>query len=128
LITLLGLSDIEITEVKLLENNTLNIWVNSTKEGCYCHQCKKSIKQFHGSGEEIKLRHLDIFNYKTYILISPKRYCCQHCNNKTTTTQEMDWHTPKVKQTKPFEESLLVDLINSTIQDVSLKKTLDTML
>ena len=67
-----------------------------------------------------------MFNYKTYILISPKRYYCDHCDNKTT-TQKMDWHTPKVKQTKLFEESLLLDLINSTIKDVSLKKTLVMM-
>jgi len=126
LITLLGLSEIEITEIKLSEGNTLNIWVKSTQEGCNCHQCGKLIKQFHGSGEEIKLRHLPIFNYKTFILIKPKRYYCQYCNN-ITTTQEMDWHRPKVKQTKPFEESVLLDLINSTVKDVSLKKTLAMM-
>lgn len=127
MITLLGLSEIEIKEIKLLEDNTLNIWVNSTKEGCHCHQCGKLINQFHGSGEEIKLRHLPVFNYKTFILIKPKRYSCKYCNNNVTTTQEMDWHTPKVKQTKPFEESILLDLINSTVKDVSLKKTLAMM-
>ncbi len=127
MITLLGPSEIEITEIKLLEGNTLNIWVKSTKEGCNCHQCGKSINQFHGSGEEIKLRHLPIFNYKTFILINPKRYYCKYCNNNVTTTQEMDWHTPKVKQTKPFEESVLLDLINNRVKDVSLKKTLAMM-
>jgi len=76
MITLLGLSDIEITEVTLTNDYTLKIYVKSIKEGCHCHQCGKYIEHYYGMGQEIKLRHLPVFGYKTYIILTPKRYQC----------------------------------------------------
>lgn len=121
LMTLLGLSDIEITEIQLTTDNTLLIFVKSTKQGCHCHQCGKHIEQYYGIGEEIKLQHLSIFGYKTYIILNPKRYRCEYCDSKPTSTQIMDWYIPRKKHTKAFENYILLSLINSTIQDISLK-------
>ena len=67
------------------------------------------------------LRHLPMLNYKTYIVLKTKRYQCEHCHDKPTTTQVLDWYKPKSKMTKLFEDKMLLELINSTIQDVSLK-------
>jgi transposase len=121
LLTLLGLSDIAIEEVKLTPDKTLVIRVKSVKEGGQCHQCGRPIDQYHGLGQEIQLRHLPIFGYKTFILLRPKRYRCPQCDHKPTTTQTLDWYTPKSPYTKAYEQAVLLALINSTVHDVSLK-------
>lgn len=121
LILLLGLSDIEIERVELTKNKTLYIRVKSLKDGCNCHRCGKPIDHYYGLGQEIKLRHLPVSGYKTYIVMRPKRYRCHTCDDKPTTTQQMDWYTPKSSFTKAYEQDVMLSLINSTIQDVSIK-------
>jgi len=121
MITLLGLSDIEITEVTLTNDYTLKIYVKSIKEGCHCHQCGKYIEHYYGMGQEIKLRHLPVFGYKTYIILTPKRYQCKYCDKNPKTTQTLDWYLPKTKHTKAFDNHILLSLVNSTVKDVSLK-------
>ena len=119
--TLLGIPDIEIERVVLTDNKILTIFIDSTKDGGHCHCCGKPIDQSYGRGQEIRLRHLPIFGYKTYLAIRPKRYQCQTCDRKPTTTQELDWYTPKSPCTKAYEQEVMRALINCTIQDVSLK-------
>ena len=121
MITLLGLSDVEITKVTLATDNTLQIYIKSIKEGCHCHQCGNPIDHYYGMGQEIKLRHLPVFGYKTYIILTPKRYQCEYCDKKPTTTQILDWYLAKSKHTKAYDNYILLSLINSTIKDVSLK-------
>lgn len=121
LMVLLGLSDIRIEKVEFSEKKTVTIFVASTKEGGICHRCGKPIDHYYGVGQEITLRHLPIFGYKTYIAIRPKRYQCQICDQKPTTTQSLDWYTPKSPCTNAFEYEAMRSLVNSTIQDVSLK-------
>jgi len=118
---LLGLPDIEIERIEFEGKKTVNVFVVSTKDGGYCHCCGKPIDHFHGFGQEIRLRHLPIVGYKVYVVIRPKRYQCQTCDQKPTTTQQLDWYTPKSPSTKAFEQEVMRSLINSTIQDVSLK-------
>ncbi len=118
---LLGLPDIEIERIEFEGKNTVNIFVASTKDGGHCHRCGKPIDNCYGVGQEIRLRHLPIFGYKTYIVIRPKRYQCQTCDQEPTTTQQLDWYTPKSPFTKAFEREVMRSLINSTIQDVSHK-------
>jgi len=119
LIVLLGLSNIEIERVELTDKKTLYIYVKSLKDGCHCHRCGKPIDHYYGLGQEIKLRHLPIFGYKTYIIMRSKRYQCQACDDQPTTSQQMDWYTPKSAFTKAYEQNILLSLINSTLQDVS---------
>ncbi|MGZ8218289.1 helix-turn-helix domain-containing protein [Methylomagnum sp.] len=121
LILLLALPDIEIERIELAQQKTLYVYVKSIKAGCQCHRCGKPIDHYYGLGQEIKLRHLPIFGYKTHIVIKPKRYQCQMCDDKPTTTQNLDWYTPKSSFTKAYEQEAMPSLINSTIQDVSIK-------
>jgi transposase len=121
LITLLGLPDIEIDRITLEPNKTFRIHVKSTKEGTHCHRCGQPIDHFYGHGQEIELRHLPIVGYKTYIVIRPKRYQCGTCDGQPTTTQTQTWYTPKSGFTNAYEQDIMRALINSTVQDVSLK-------
>jgi transposase len=121
LIILLGLQGIEIEDVELSANNVLIIRVRSVIDGCHCHRCGKPTDHYHGLGQEIKLRHLPIFGYKTYIVMRPKRYQCRECDDKPTTTQKLEWYTPKSSFTKAYEQDVMLSLVNSTLQDVSIK-------
>ena len=121
LIILLRLSGIEIERAELTADDRFMVYVKSVEDGCRCHCCGKPIGHYHGLGQETQLRHLPIFEHKTYIVIRPKRYQCQTCDGKPTTTQTLDWYSPKSHLTKAFERDILLSLINSTIQDVGTK-------
>jgi transposase len=121
LIILLGLSGIEMERAELTADNRFMVHVKSVEEGCRCHRCGKPIGHCHGLGPETQLRHLPIFEYKTYIVIRPKRYQCQACGGKPTTTQTVDWHSPKSHSTQAFEQDILLSPVNSAIQDVGIK-------
>ncbi|WP_367115057.1 transposase family protein [Thiocapsa sp.] len=58
---------------------TLQIHVHSTLEGTHCHRCGKPIDHGYGLGQEIKLRHLPVFDYHTVLVLRPKRYQCHSC-------------------------------------------------
>ena len=107
------------------EKGEYRIRVESTMEGTECKKCGKKIKEFHGHDREIKIRHLPIFRQPVYILMRPRRYNCPSCTEgekKKTTTQRVGWYNPKNSLSRAYEEHLLVNLVNSTIQDVSIKE------
>ena len=55
------------------------------------------------------------------LLLRPKRYRCPYCDGGVTTTERHDWYDAKAGCTKVYAEFLLLELVNSTIQDVSKK-------
>src|SRR5262249_46922143 len=71
---------------------------------------------------EIILRHLPILGRKTLIRLRPKRYQCLYCHGNPTTTQTLSWHTPRSSFTKAYEKQILLSLVNSTVQDISIKE------
>ncbi len=122
LMQFLELSDIEIERIVVEENKVLKIFVKSIKDGCHCHRCGKPIDDYYGLGQEITLRHLPLFGYKTYLVLRPKRYRCQTCDRQPTTTQPMDWYTGRSAFTTAYENDIMLALINSTIRDVGRKR------
>ena len=121
LLQFLELPGIEIERIALEKNHVLKIYVNSIKDGCHCRLCGKPIDHDYGLGQEITLRHLPMFGYKTYLVLKPKRYRCHACDDRPTTTQPMDWYTFRSAFATAYENDILLSLINSTVQDVSLK-------
>jgi transposase len=89
--------------------------------------CVESVenRHGHGSGRPLRLRHLPILGKKTYIEITPRRGRCEDCDGGPTTTEQLDWYETNSKMTKPFEQYLLFELINSTVSDVSRKEGVD---
>jgi transposase len=126
LLSLLGISEIEIERVVIENPKTIRIYIKSLHDGAHCHGCDKAIDCFHGYGPEIELRHLPILGYKVYLVIRPKRYRCDICEGRLTTSQVLDWYTPKSAMTTAYEQDVMRALINSTLQDVSLKYDLGT--
>ena len=122
--TLLDLPDIAIDRVVLGERKTLRIYVHSTLEGTHCHHCGKPIDHAYGLGQQIELRHLPLFDYTTVLVLRPKRYQCRSCKGQPTTSQTLSWSTPRASVTKAFEQQMLLELVNSTLADVSVKQAI----
>ena len=120
----LDIPDVTIEHVRTHRKGHIEITVKSTIEGTPCRQCGQMTTQFYGEDREIRLRHLPILGRQTYICLRPKRYECPNCHGKPTTTQQLDWYTPRSSSTRAYEQQLLLSLVNSTIQDVSIKEAI----
>jgi len=121
----LDIPDVEIVNIEInIEKNIIIIIVNSTVEGTRCHICGRNITKSHSHDREIKLRHLSILGMETYILIRPARYQCIHCKGKPTTTQKLQWYNQRSPCTIAFEEHILLQLVHSTVEDVSIKENI----
>ena len=121
----LGLSDVEIESVTTnLSARQITIRVVSTKEEILCRHCNRPTKP-HGRGRLLQLRHLPLFGKETTIEIIPRRGRCPYCDGGPTTTQRLDWYEINSKLTRPYEQHLLFELINSTVADVSRKEDVD---
>lgn len=122
---ILGLSDVAVEDIKIdLAARKIHIFVKSTKEEILCRQCGRPTHS-HGMGRPLKLRHLPILGKETTIEITPRRGRCSYCNDRPTTTQRLDWYDTNSKFTKPYEQHLLFELVNSTVADVSRKEGID---
>jgi transposase len=98
------------------------ITVQSTVLGTDCHQCGQETTKMYGNDRDIVLRHLPILGRKTFIRLHPVRYQCQSCRWNPTTTQRLCWYTSRCSCTKAFENNIMLQLINSTVKDVSIKE------
>jgi len=119
---LLDTPNTEIESIELNEENDVIITVRSTIDVTRCRKCGRKINKLHGHDEAIMLRHLPILGQKTYIRIYPARYRCTHCEGKPTTTQKLHWYKERSSCTIAYEEHILLQLVNSTVSDVSIKE------
>ena len=120
----LDIPDVRVLKIETNKAGDYIITAKSTLRSAKCHKCGREIHYLHGHDEEISLRYLPILGHKVYIRIHPKRYRCNHCPDRPTTTQRLLWHEPKSPHTTIYEEHVLLQLVNSTVQDVSIKEGL----
>ena len=122
---LLNLPDITVTKISQSSNEReVTFTVKSTRDIIPCRECGKPTRG-HGVGRPLHLRHLSLLGKETYIEITPRRGRCDVCDNNPTTTERLSWYELNSKMTKPYEQYLLFELINSTIADVSRKEQVD---
>lgn len=120
----LDIENVNIKYVEKSEKGDIIIYVKSTVNESCCRKCNSKIDKCHGFDNEITLRHLSILGRKTYIRIRPARYQCLFCNNKPTTTQKLSWYNQRSPNTKAYEEHVLLQTVNSTIEDTAVKENL----
>jgi transposase len=124
-IPLMGVTDVRILKTELNDEGEFIITVESTLENTVCHKCGHEATKGHGHDEAIVARHLSVFGLKTYIHLRPKRFRCEHCTGKAAiTTQQVSWRAPQSRHTQVYEEHVLLQLVNSTVEDVSHKEGL----
>ena len=117
----LGIPDVDVLRVEQNERGDYIVTVESTQIGTICQYCGRKITKSNGHGRWIKLRHLPILGHRVYIRLRPKQYKCPHCDDKIT-TQTLGWYETKSPQTKAYDHHLMLQLINSTVEDASRKE------
>ncbi|MCD8499802.1 MAG: ISL3 family transposase [Gammaproteobacteria bacterium] len=123
--SLLNFPDTVVTEILHSSNGReITLVVKSTHETLPCRICNKPTHG-HGLGRTLRFRHLSLLGKETYIEITPRRGICTDCDDHPTTTERMDWYERSSKMTKPYEQHLLFELVNSTVADVSRKEGID---
>ena len=114
--------DVEVLGTEITSEKQLLIRVESKQATTGCGVCGRPLACTFGHGQEIRLRHLAVLGLETYLLIRPKRGRCLACEGAPTTTQIVSWDEQRSPHTQADDEYLLKQLINSTIEDVSLKE------
>lgn len=118
----LDLPDVRVLGTNVLSPQLLLIEVESTLTSTTCRRCGRTISDFHAFDQPIQLRHLPILGAAVYIRLRPKRFRCPYCDDHPTTTQRLSWYAPKALHTNAYEQHLLLQLVNSTIDDVCQKE------
>lgn len=114
--------DVAILGVHQLAPETLCVTVTSTIFGAKCRKCRRWSTQYHGPDRPIELRHLPMVGYRTLIRICPVRYRCSACHRRSTTTQRLPWYTLRGGHTQAYDASLVQQVVNSTVEDVSRRE------
>jgi transposase len=120
----LDIANVSVLNVEVDDRGDYIITVASRIEGTKCRKCDREITNFHALDDPIMLRHLPILGMRVWIRIRPKRYKCPYCEEGPTSTQQLEWYWAKSPNTKAYEKYLLLQLVNSTIEDVSIKEGL----
>jgi transposase len=118
----LDIPEIKILKTEFTPKGELVITIESTKPDTRCQRCGRNITKFHGHDDWITIRYLPVFGRPSYLRYRPRRYYCSDCD--VTTTQRVDWHEPNSPHTLAYDDHVLFQLVNSTIQDVSFKEEL----
>jgi transposase len=120
----LDIADVRVLQTEINERGELIITIASTKVGTQCRRCGRQITKAHGQDEWVTVRHLPVFGRPTYLHYRPKRYQCLDCEGQPTTSQTLDWRDTNSLQSMAYDEHILMQLVNSTIEDVSVKEQL----
>ena len=120
----LGIADVRVLKTEAGEHGELIIRIESTKAGTSCRRCGKWITKLHGQEEWVTLRHLPVFGRPSFLRYRPRRYQCQDCEGHPTTTQRLEWQDANSPHSFAYDNHILLQLVNSTVEDVSIKEGL----
>ena len=118
----LGNPEVRVLKTEINKQGELIITVESTKKGTNCRWCGNWITKSHGYDKWVKVRHISVFGRPTYLRYRPRRYRCEKCEQKPTTTQRLEWHENGSPNTMSYDDHILLQLVHSTIEDVSIKE------
>jgi transposase len=120
----LDIPDVRVLQTFLNARGEIIITIESTKAGTQCRKCGKWITKLHGRDEWVTIRHLPAFGRPSYLRYRPNRYQCLECEGHPTTTQSLTWHDANSPHSFSYDNHLLLELVNSTVEDASLKEGL----
>lgn len=118
----LDIPDVRVLGTEINKVGELIITIESTKEGTNCRQCGREIRKRHGYDEWATIRHLPVFGRPSYLRYRPRRYQCMECEGHPTTTQRLEWRESDSPHSMAYDDHLLLQLVNSTVEDVSIKE------
>jgi len=118
----LGIPEVRVLKTEINKQGELIITIESTKPGTNCRWCGNWITKSHGYDKWVQVRHLSVFGRPTYLRYRPRRYRCEQCEQKPTTTQRLEWHEKGSPNTMAYDHHILLQLVHATIEDVSIKE------
>lgn len=118
----LDIPDVRVVKTEINKVGELIITIESTKAGTSCRQCGQEIHKPHGYDEWTIIRHLPVFGRPSYLRYRPRRYQCMTCAGHPTTTERLDWRESNSPHSIRYDDHLLLQLVNSTVEDVSHKE------
>lgn len=118
----LDIPDIEILSSEINAEDEVILTVRSTLKGVDCHRCGKWIEKIHSYEDPILIRHLPVLDNPLYLKISLTRYECPYCEGFPTTTGKTSWRQGRSQLTKAYEKHVLLQAVNSTVEDVCVKE------
>ncbi len=121
----LDIPDVRVLSTEINKAGELIITIEGTKEGTNCRRCGREIRKQHGYDEwtiSPGLCNLPVFGRPSYLRYRPRRYQCLECEGHPTTTQRLDWRESKSPHSVIYDDHLLLQLVNSTVEDVSTKE------
>jgi transposase len=118
----LDIPDVRVLGSEINKAGELIITIESTREGTRCHRCGREIHKRHGYDEWIVIRHLPVFGRASYLRYRPRRYQCMECEGQPTTTERLEWREGNSPHSMAYDDHLLLQLVNSTVGDVSIKE------
>ena len=118
----LGIPEVRVLKTEINKKGELIITIESTKKGTTCRWCGNWITKSHGYDKWVQVRHLSVFGRPTYLRYRPRRYRCEQCEQKPTTTQRLEWQENGSPNTMAYDDHILLQLVHSTIEDVSIKE------
>jgi transposase len=120
----LDIPDVRVLQTSVNERGEIIITIESRKVGTSCRKCGKWITKPHGQDEWVTIRHLPAFGRASYLRYRPRRYQCQDCEGHPTTTQRVEWHDAQSPHCFAYDNHVLLQLVQSTVEDVSVKEGL----
>ena len=64
------------------------------------------------------------FGRPSYLRYRPRRYQCPECEGHPTTTEKLEWQDAHSPHSFAYDNHILLQLVNSTVEDVRLKEGL----
>jgi len=118
----LDIPDVRVLSTEINKVGELIITIESSKDGTICRQCGREVRTRHGYDEWTIIRHLPVFGRPSYLRYRPRRYQCMECEGHPTTTQRLEWRESNSPHSLVYDDHLLLQLVNSTVADVSIKE------
>jgi transposase len=118
----LDIPDVRVLSTEINKVGELIITIESVKEGTLCRQCGREIHKRQGYDDWTLIRHLPVFGRPSYLRYRPRRYQCMDCEGHPTTTQRLAWRESNSPHSMAYDDHVLLQLVNSTVEDVSIKE------
>jgi transposase len=118
----LDIPDVRVINTEITSKGEVIISVESTRSEICCHQCGKLIRKSHGRDNWVSIRYLPVFGRPAFLRYRPRRFQCQTCEGEPTTTEALEWHQSNSPHAIVYDEHLLLQLVNATIEDVAIKE------
>lgn len=120
----LDIPDVEVLKTEITDKNEYIITIQSKQKRVRCRVCGKALRKSHGYDDWIRVRHLPILGRPVYLRFRPRRFECD-CEGNPTTTERLEWRDKGSTHTKFYDDHILLQLVNATVQDVSIKEGLN---